>query len=819
MSFPLRLLVLIDELDIGGTEQQIFELVKRLDRRKYLPMVCCFRSGRVAKEIEAIGVPVFTLKKRAKFDLALCLALVRLMRRERIDLVQTYLFTANTWARLAAILARVPLIVSSERNVDMWEERYKQILGRILDRWTYATVANSAAVKEYLVGKGIAPRKIRVIYNGVDPERFPANLSPHLLKTELGIPAHHQVVGLIARLEPAKDVHTFLHAAAIIAEQTADVSFLIVGGGSLQQDLERKAQQLGIADRVVFTGPRRDIPHLLAVCDISAMSSLKEGMSNTIMESMAAGKPMVATHVGGNPELIVDGETGFLIPTHAPAAFAAALNKILSAPTLARRMGEQARERISRLFSVNALVTSTEQLYDELAASLEPHQTVKSTNGTSRNEGNKEPQNHQIAFVVSQFPRYVDAYFLREVTALAARGIHFQIFSLQNFNGKVVHQDAQALLPQTVYLPFFFSLRLWRAHISFLTHTPKRYGRALWTIIRGCWRSPRSLLKALVVFPKSVYFAKLAQEQHLAHIHANWASHPAVSALTVSQLTDIPWSFAGHASDIFLDTTMLKEKIRAAKFVLTCTRYNKSYLAEIGGDDVTDKIIASYHGVDLRKFVPVRKSMADHFRILSVGTLLPCKGLPDLLEACRLLASRSVPFHCTIAGDGPERQALEEQIQRSGLAGQVEILGYVSQETLIPLYQQSDVVALPALSESHFGIPNVLLEALAVKTPVVCTPLPSLSEVIEDGQQGLYVPERSPAALADALEKLASHPEFRQTMGEAGRKAIEKLFDTEHNVATLEALFHPTPERSPHGSVPATSPSLVVSAPKNGALT
>lgn len=819
MSLPLRLLIIIDELDIGGTEQQIFELVKRLDRRKYFPMVCCFRSGRVAKEIEALNVPVFTLKKRAKFDLALLLALVRLMRRERIDLVQTYLFTANTWARLAAVFAHVPLIVSSERNVDMWEERYKQILGRILDRWTHATIANSTAVKEYLVNKGLEPQKIRVIYNGVDPERFPANLAPDLLKTELGIPAHHQVVGLIARLEPAKDVQTFLHASALIAAQHADVSFLIVGGGSLQQDLERKAQQLGIANRMVFTGPRRDIPRLLAVCDISAMSSLKEGMSNTIMESMAAGKPMVATHVGGNAELIVDGETGFLVPTHAPTAFATALNKLLSAPALARQMGQQAQERISRLFSANALVTATEQLYDELVASLEPHRIRKSIHGSVMNEDNGEPPNRQIAFVVSQFPRYVDAYFLREVTALATRGIHFRIFSLLNFNGKVVHKDAQALLPQTVYIPFFFSLRLWQAHFSFFTHTPKRYGLALWTILRGCWRSPRSLLKALVVFPKSVYFAKLAQEQHLAHIHANWASHPAVSALTISQLTDIPWSFAGHASDIFLDTTMLKEKIRAAKFVLTCTRYNKGYLAKIGGDNTGDKIITSYHGVDLRKFVPVSKVSADRFRILSVGTLLPCKGLPDLLEACRLLASRSIPFHCTIAGDGPERQALEEQIQRSGLVGQVEILGYVSQETLIPLYQQSDVVALPALSESHFGIPNVLLEALAVKTPVVCTPLPSLSEVIEDGQQGLYVPERSPVTLADALEKLAQNPELRQAMGEAGRKVIEKLFDTDHNVRILDALFRPNPERSLRGSLPLDNSPLFVSASKNGALT
>ena len=135
MDRRIRLLFIIDELDIGGTEQQILELVKRLDRDTYAPMVCCFRPGRVSQEIEAAGVPVFTLRKRAKLDVRLIAGLVRLMRRERIDLVQTYLFTANTWGRLAAILAGVPIIVSSERNVDMWEDRFKPVIGRWLDRW------------------------------------------------------------------------------------------------------------------------------------------------------------------------------------------------------------------------------------------------------------------------------------------------------------------------------------------------------------------------------------------------------------------------------------------------------------------------------------------------------------------------------------------------------------------------------------------------------------------------------------------------------------------------------------------------------------
>jgi len=141
---PARLLFVIDELDVGGTEQQLLELVTRLDRQRYAPMVCCFRPGRVAREIETRGVPLVTLRKRAKVDPVLVLALARLMRRERVDLVQTYLFTANTWGRISARLAGVPVIVSSERNVDIWETPYKRLIGRWLDRWTQRTIANSA---------------------------------------------------------------------------------------------------------------------------------------------------------------------------------------------------------------------------------------------------------------------------------------------------------------------------------------------------------------------------------------------------------------------------------------------------------------------------------------------------------------------------------------------------------------------------------------------------------------------------------------------------------------------------------------------------
>ena len=519
------------------------------------------------------------------------------------------------------------------------------------------------------------------------------------------------------------------------------------------------------------------------------MSSLKEGMSNTILESMTAGKPVVATSVGGNTELIREGDTGFLVPPRDPAALAAAIQQLLDDPPLAKAMGQRAKTRIREQFSVDAMVAATQGLYDGLVGStLRPPSIATSVPAITQADD-------RIAFVVSQFPRYVDAYFLRELTALAARGLRFQIFSLRDFRSKVIHEEARLLLARTVYVPFF-SWRLIRAHLSVLMRTPGRYLGALGTLLRGCWRQPRLLLRGLAAFPKAVYFATLVQAQQLTHIHANWATHPAMSALVMARITDVPWSFTGHASDIYLHTTMLAEKIQAAQFVITCTRHNKDYLMRLAGEATASKIVVSYHGVDLGKFRPTPKPSAPPFQFLAVGTLMAGKGFSDLIEACRILAGRGLAFDCTIVGDGRERPRLTRLIRRYGLTHQVRITGYLPHEALIHLYQQAHVVVLPALSESHFGIPNVLLEAMAVETPVVCTALPSLAEVVQEGKHGIYVPERDPAALADAIAALAHDPERCRAMGAAGRRKIEELFDAEKNANLLAALFCSDPREA-----------------------
>jgi glycosyltransferase involved in cell wall biosynthesis len=365
----LRVLFVIDELDIGGTEQQILELCRHMDRSRFEPLVCCFRHGAKAREIESLGVRVIHEPKHLKADPGLVVRLARTMRRERIDLVQTYLWTANTWARLAARMAGIEYVLASERNVDIWEEAYKRVVGRWLARSTDRIIANSEAVRRYLLERGRLPAdKVVTVYNGVNFDRFRTQCDPSIRRAEIGLPETAVLAGVIARVEPAKDHTTLLRALALISQRLPQLHLVIVGGGSEVERLKASAHELGVADHVYFTGPRTDAVEWLQSVDISVLSSVKEGLSNTVLESMAAGRAMVATDVGGNAEVIIDGETGFLVPPRDPAALAEALSKLAGSPETMARFGRSGRKRVHTVFSVNRMVTRTESVYLELVA-------------------------------------------------------------------------------------------------------------------------------------------------------------------------------------------------------------------------------------------------------------------------------------------------------------------------------------------------------------------------------------------------------------------------------------------------------------------
>lgn len=387
-----------------------------------------------------------------------------------------------------------------------------------------------------------------------------------------------------------------------------------------------------------------------------------------------------------------------------------------------------------------------------------------------------------LAFVVNQFPRQVDAYFLRELSGLAASGLDYAIYSLLPApRGWAVHADAKKLLERTVYPPS--PARLAGAALAGAVRSPRVLASTCAQVAWGHRSMPAALAKSLAIVPQSVAFAADMRRRRVRHIHANWATYPGTAALLISRLTGIPYSFSGHATDIFVHHAMLEEKIRAARFVLTCTRYNREYLAGIAPER-KEAIETIYHGVDLPRFA--RNGVArEPDLILSVGTLRSCKGFDDLIRAVGILKDRGRTVRCEIVGEGEDRAALEQLIAELRLGEQVRLVGYRPQEEVIPAYHRAAAVALPAHHEDHFGIPNILIEGLAAGAPIVCTELPSMGELVEHERSGLFIPERNPVALADALVRLLEAPEWAQGLAEEGRRRVVEHFDMERTVARL----------------------------------
>jgi glycosyltransferase involved in cell wall biosynthesis len=393
------------------------------------------------------------------------------------------------------------------------------------------------------------------------------------------------------------------------------------------------------------------------------------------------------------------------------------------------------------------------------------------------------PARRRIAYVVSLFPCHDETFILREIDALSARGVDLRIFSLRRRQEPFVQEDARRFLARTHHEPYVsrpIARAVWRA----LRSRPRPLLATIGWLLRGCGRRPLPLFKSLAMLPKAIRLAEIARDEGIDHIHAHWATYPATVAATMSRLTGISWSFTCHAHDIFLNPSLLEEKVESASFVLTCTADNKRHLETLT-PAAREKVRVSYHGLDLGRFRPVVRRRLGPPHILAVGSLLPCKGFDVLVEACALLAARGLSFRATIAGGGPQERRLRALVRAHRLDGLVELTGYLGQEALVPHYRGADLFVLPAVLEMHWGIPNVLVEAMACGLPVITTPLPSLPELVEDGVHGLVAANRDPRDLADKMALLLADAARRRAMGQAGRRRVEERFDVEQTIATV----------------------------------
>ena len=360
---------IITWLPRGGIEGRIVAILPRLNEPPFrVSLVCIRERGPLADKLDQAGVPVSVVPLRSRLDPRGLWTLARWMREQRIDLVHSHMYRSNIPATIAARLAGVPHILCQVHNLNTWETYRQRIMDRWLLRWRTAMLAVSEGVKRDIVSNlRCPPERVRVLYNGIDILQYGSARPEPELRHDLGIPEGHRLVVMLARLVAQKKHTRLFQALETIRNELPPTRVLLLGEGDLLGALQREVEERHLGDIVSFAGHRNDIPQILALSDLLVVTSDREGFSNAIVESLAAGVPVVATDVGGNSEAIVDGRCGFVVKPDDLTGLAHALKTVLTDDALRRRMSEGARLRAKR-FGLDRMLEETRQLYLELLA-------------------------------------------------------------------------------------------------------------------------------------------------------------------------------------------------------------------------------------------------------------------------------------------------------------------------------------------------------------------------------------------------------------------------------------------------------------------
>lgn len=369
---PVPILYLIDLLNaFSGTEKHLYDLVTHIDRSRFSPFVVTFQGTEdCTRAIMRKGTPVRILnigKVYGRRPLALLGELRQFVRKERITLLQTFHTNPDIYGTVLSRLSGIPAVVSSRRDMGFdWNSRILASY-RFLNRYVDRIICVSERIQRLVIENERVPaEKTVVIRNGVEPAYLDRAVDPARERMKAGIPPDVPVAGVLANFNPVKGHFYFLDACRLIRLALPSAHFVLSGAGPLQEELEARVRHLGLGECVHFLGHRRDVPEVLSLMDVLVAPSLSEGFSNTLIEALYLGKAVVATDVGGNPEVVLHGENGLLVPAKDPLAIAKAVLRFLRDPAFAARLGANGRTTVADRFLIGGMLEKTMAVYDDL---------------------------------------------------------------------------------------------------------------------------------------------------------------------------------------------------------------------------------------------------------------------------------------------------------------------------------------------------------------------------------------------------------------------------------------------------------------------
>jgi glycosyltransferase involved in cell wall biosynthesis len=349
----------------GGAETIVKRLAPSLDSARFRSIVCLFRRGWLYDAVTAQGMPTSVIGMNGALDLEWVRAFRRLIRKERVAVIHAHEFTANVYGSLVGQITGVPVVATVHGKSYFTDQAKRRMAYRYVSRVS-RMVAVSEDLKQFIVARaGVAEHRVSVVYNGVDASDPPRAEQSRALRTSLGLDGCDHVIGAVGSLYPVKGHIHLIRALPGILRACPGTLLLLVGQGELESSLRAEVASRNLETHVRFLGFRSDVPALLSLFDVFVLPSLSEGLSMALLEAMAAGNPVVATRVGGNPELVLDADTGFLVGAESPDSISDKVVRILQDKALAARMGESGRRRVREKFSFRAMVDRYQGYYEQ----------------------------------------------------------------------------------------------------------------------------------------------------------------------------------------------------------------------------------------------------------------------------------------------------------------------------------------------------------------------------------------------------------------------------------------------------------------------
>jgi glycosyltransferase involved in cell wall biosynthesis len=694
--------LMTNSLETGGSERQFVALAQTLDPHKIRSSLGCIkRTGALAGQLGAM--PEFRLggSLYGWRSFATRARLARHLRRNDIAVAHAFDFYTNLTLIPAARLARIPVVIGSQRQLgDLLTPAQFHVQANVL-RWCDAVICNSKAAAERLAQAGIREQRLIVIGNGLAPELF-AEATP-ILPRRAGVLR----VGMIARMNSrAKNHSVFLRAAARLAAKFSELEFVLAGDGPLRPQLEQEVASLGLSGRVVFLGDRRDIPGVLASLDVSVLPSQSESLSNSIIESMAAGVPVVATRVGGNPELITD-ERGLLVPADDDSALAAALERLLRDSALRARCGANSRAFAIQNFTLDHMRRRHEELYLELLERKQwrPH----AMRGTVRGSGTRKAL--RVALVAASL-RYVGGQSVQADLLLrnwqGDPDVEARLIPIDPVFPKPIAWMEKIPVLRTVVREPLYLINLWRglkdvdiAHI---------FSAGYWSFLIA--PAPAWIVAGLRGAKSLIHYHSGEARDHLQKFRSARAVLARVDRVVVP---------SGYLVDVFKDFSLRAD---AVPNVVDLSQIRFRERSPLRPHLVCTRGFHPYYCVDVvvRAFAEIVRSFPDA-RLDLVGT-------------------------------GPSEEAVRAVVRELNVPG-VHFPGVASRQEIGGVYDRADIFINASGLDN---MPVSVMEAFAAGTPVVTTSPECMPYLVEDGRTGLLSAVGDPQALAQNVVRLLRDP-------------------------------------------------------------